>query len=137
MFEPVYSHNVPGFRRRFVRNGHGCDKVMHGLSRTQLGNSKRHCLTTVVNQILIRFRMTKTAPFKKGLCGIKMNPDKAHYPPTQFCEWFRVPGAEAWFAAGERVSDLDKNGSGPAMRVYSFQTTEGYHFIDTAPLGNK
>lgn len=137
MVGPVYQDHKPGYHSSLVRNGEGGVEVWHGPSRSQEGDSRYYYSTVVLNRTCHRIRVTKFAPFKRGLMGIRKEPETGYYSPTQFREWFRVKDEQGWIAPGEQVADPDNYGSGSGIWAYFFETDQGDQFIATSPLENR
>ena len=136
MTGPSYSDDGPGFRRDLVRNGDRGILVTHGPSRSQEGDSRYYYSTKVINMTQQRVRVTKFAPFSRGLFGVKKEPDIGYYSPTQFREWFRVEDSQGWIDPGASAQDPDNYGSGGGVWAFFFETDRGDTFISTAPLEN-
>ena len=134
MTGPDYSDDAPGFRRNLVRNGDGGVQVVHGPSRSQAGDARYYYSTEVINLTRHRVKVTKFAPFSRGLFGVKRDPDIGYYSPTQFREWFRVENDQGWIGPGGCVRDPDNYGSGSGVWAFFLESDQGDKFIATAPL---
>lgn len=134
MVGPIYQDDAPGYHSSLVRNGEGGVEVRLGPSRSQEGNPRYHYSTLVLNRTQHRVRVTKFAPFLRGLMGIRKEPKMGYYSPIQFREWFRVKDELGWIAPGEEVADPDNYGSGSGVWAYFFEADQGDRFIATSPL---